>query len=1540
MATQFDNPFSGGNTNNTPFINPFDASSANRSAPNSGLPESEQLYLQAQMQGGTIAKQADLLMKKHSRNMLSTAGQKLKNTAKDFFRLISLSGNVVSGILDPNISIADAVKEDRRISDAFFGTGNIMSNGEPTTMQKVGDFIIRLPFDILLDPLTWLTYGASSTAGIGARMGFSATAKVDVAAQAAKDLGYTRRAFKAGDFFSVPLSDTGKQVLDYTKQFFKLEQAKYDKFVLRVGSKTTGRMSYDKMSLFKKNLKSLKNDLLESGAIKRESIDFLENETKALVKATMESPLDKRWAERTVGRLMSDNPALMETWANKGGWAFAGKTLLSQQRINKVLSMLPGISYIDMATDATRKALGAFFGVNKVVRAVEGTKGLGGLEYVPNEFRNFVESFSTQNGVIKSDVERMGKELVGNYDLTIQEWEDAGVAVTLRKPPSNPKILEGYKAIIDYAERNQDAFKGINKLVNLDNYGPGLFAPNDTRKIFRGGRFRKEPASTMFAENARFIPQTGQDVVTKVPELGEFVRSIPRDSTLYNKIMDVKSAQEVSFTIGEEALNVARRLEKEGLTTEQIVKHKDYVNLLDVQNAIDKEILAGKKAVQQKIMDIDGMREYLGKISKESDIHEFVKNGNLAGVSNNIGEKINSIITESTRRGKDVNDVIKTNTVKKLLDMKSNVEGILAEKVGNLEGLGLSSIKTDDEIASIVKELTTKIESMETSSSAIQKDIVNLVSAIDEVMISRVTGLAKNKLGELASGSKRNLDVILKRIEDFVGTADIKRLKDSMIAEKIFKSATVAAKDVAGITKDDAVKIINNIVKDEANFQLDVEQLNKIISDVVPDTAEGSAKRAAKKLSDVDISKIKKLYEESDAAKYQNIIKDVDQNALAKFVEGLKDEFILDPTGARRLIDSLVGKENKLKSLFEEIDQTKFAAKKKISELPEDEFFFRDRGGHIYKRFATSAKELTDLGFKNFDTNILVTIMAKETMNRQQILQQHFLGDLARNFGKWAHEAPEGYRKIESAALDETVKDIVSVVGKDGEEMLFHPAIAATVEKMLSKEVLYGDSIQAFLDGYDKLQKYFKVSVTSVFPMFHGRNGISNTFQTYLDIGLKALDPRTNTVAVGMIKDHMKLYGNFFSNNGIVKRMSGIGEDALAAAKEYNQIMDKTVFKDRFGYEWSYSELLSELKKNDIAFNPHITGSMDFYNERDDIVKNLGIGVSKKEKILSAANPLNADKFIPYQLGKSLGQTIETQARLLNFVTNLERTGDVAMSAARTKMVLFDYSSLSTFEREVLRRVIPFYTWTRKNLELQARVLMSTPGKIASEVKVVRSIGDMVSSDDAKLTPEEEKLLPPWLKNTIKLAIRRNGERVDVLTGFGLPIEQPFQSLTSNGFLGSISPLLKYPVEWLTGYDMFKGKATSDVIDAKDFRDAPKFLQGFIGYVEYKGVTKDGKEYISYHSLAPSRMAKIYNIPMVGRVMSTIGNLSDDDIASQERFLQLFTGIKIDEYNMESLRAREEADIVNGLEKILRDAGIRGQFTRGYTREGTTILEN
>ncbi len=674
-----------------------------------------------------------------------------------------------------------------------------------------------------------------------------------------------------------------------------------------------------------------------------------------------------------------------------------------------------------------------------------------------------------------------------------------------------------------------------------------------------------------------------------------------------------------------------------------------------------------------------------------------------------------------------------------------------------------------------------------------------------------------------------------------------------------------------------------------------------------------------------DLATIKSPQElASSVGKYiDTVVNDLTSKG-SSFADAMKNDKVQSLVNIRNKIDELT-KNSEVIGKLENLGYTK-------QEAGDLTGYWTDNQGRIFNRVAATASQLADAGMEGFDTNLLTSFVFRGMKNISQLTAHEFMGSMIRDFGKWANEAPPSWVTLSSTAIDEKTKFLAKQLFNDaGQEMKFHPAIAEAVDGMM-KGMVQGDEITSkVFENYDKILKYWKASMTSIFPMFHGRNAISNVFQNFLDLGAQALNPATHFSALNLMADNSNM-------NKLIEKSMGVGEEAVKASQDLNTLLNKTVFKDNSGYNWTFGELQKIVKDNNIAFNKNNLGYMDIA-DREKLLTNL---FEKETKYGQAKNiaktilPIDTEKFFGYKAGKWLGGGIEDQARLVNFMTNLKATGDVAHSAARTKMFLFDYGNLTSFERSFMRRVIPFYTWTRKNLELQYKTFTSQPGRVAAEVKTIMNFGSVF--DGQQLTEAEQKLVPEWLKNSLNLKVKNKTGADQLLSGFSTPVEQAFQQFTSNQILGGISPLIRFPLEKMTGYQFFRGKPTSQVIDASNYKYAPQALKDFIGYSEYRGVTKAGKKYDVSVSLRPERMMTLQNLPF-SRVITTLGNITDQTKTVGMKTLEGMTGVKTMSFNEQLLEQKQQDTLRVALENVLTNAGVRGQFIRYYTKKNTTQLQ-
>jgi hypothetical protein len=87
----------------------------------------------------------------------------------------------------------------------------------------------------------------------------------------------------------------------------------------------------------------------------------------------------------------------------------------------------------------------------------------------------------------------------------------------------------------------------------------------------------------------------------------------------------------------------------------------------------------------------------------------------------------------------------------------------------------------------------------------------------------------------------------------------------------------------------------------------------------------------------------------------------------------------------------------------------------------------------------------------------------------------------------------------------------------------------------------------------------------------------------------------------------------------------------------------------------------------------------------------------------------------------------ENLMRLATYKAALDRGLSSADAADVANKIHVDYNDLTDFERRLMRRVFPFYTWTARSLPVAVETLVKTPGKYATIEKLRQEIGQATS---------------------------------------------------------------------------------------------------------------------------------------------------------------------------------------------------------------------
>ena len=388
----------------------------------------------------------------------------------------------------------------------------------------------------------------------------------------------------------------------------------------------------------------------------------------------------------------------------------------------------------------------------------------------------------------------------------------------------------------------------------------------------------------------------------------------------------------------------------------------------------------------------------------------------------------------------------------------------------------------------------------------------------------------------------------------------------------------------------------------------------------------------------------------------------------------------------------------------------------------------------------------------------------------------------------------------------------------------YDPAVVSHIDK--TYEALKPQELNNFMRNYDKIQNAWKTTSTFWAASFHSRNAVSNMYQ--------------NTLA-------------------------GVNDPADYARASTIQLQSR---KGIEGLNEADKKIMKEYREQGLDTIGHFSGDIE---QSIEAQINSAFDLLKKRKVVKGTiQGIN-------QVTGAVGNGVETNAKLAHYIAKRKEGLTPFEAGESVKKYLFDYKDLTRLEKDVFKRLMPFYTFTRKNIPLQIEALIKNPAKQTKLIKLKNNV-EVYAGDD-----QTSGLLPEYMQNASPVFIgKKDGKlRYIKLEGF-LPtadlnrLSEPAQEL-----LALVSPLIKAPTEQTLNYNFFFGQPLT----------RQKGIKGFAGYGE--------RDYL--FTRIPGRLehlARLY------RPFTEIEKIFGDKYTFQDgttKAFNLLLGGKVYEYKTEDL---------------------------------------
>lgn len=480
-------------------------------------------------------------------------------------------------------------------------------------------------------------------------------------------------------------------------------------------------------------------------------------------------------------------------------------------------------------------------------------------------------------------------------------------------------------------------------------------------------------------------------------------------------------------------------------------------------------------------------------------------------------------------------------------------------------------------------------------------------------------------------------------------------------------------------------------------------------------------------------------------------------------------------------------------------------------------------------------------------------------------------------------KVPHNFVKVNGGKLNARLEKFNGILPEESK------VLSNTIKKFGNKDI-YLDKDFARVLGVAS-------SSNDIHPLVKVWDGINNTFKKFstLSLGFQTrniIGNSTNMVLSGMPAARLPEYyakatSLLNKSDNLMKKFAEKGLDAFTDAEkaEWKTLLQwkKAGFGDAF-IKGQGLEDIAKVKKGPL--NKVSNASVKLNNKIDGL---------NRMTLLMYAN--DHPKYIQ-KLGK----------------TN-------AIDAVR--YALFDPSNMSSFEKNVMKRAMPFYTFTKQNLLFQADNIMRNTPKYNRLMKGMNSLYKAVGEDKYWGYQKDAMQIPlPFTDSKGNTLFLKANLPVSDLGEF---ISNPLQRAVS-----STSPIIKAPFETVTGVDTFTGQKLNNTT-----------LSGTLNKMGIKNVPKGIKSSTDAAETILKNMG-VTNLTtnMVKRVSKIIDKAKGEDVSGRELWATIFSSVlqNTNQEKIENARLYEDLETYQSYIKDLKNQGIAVPTIREINQQSKKSL--
>lgn len=671
------------------------------------------------------------------------------------------------------------------------------------------------------------------------------------------------------------------------------------------------------------------------------------------------------------------------------------------------------------------------------------------------------------------------------------------------------------------------------------------------------------------------------------------------------------------------------------------------------------------------------------------------------------------------------------------------------------------------------------------------KEAREVSKAVDNLQANKITTSEINTLKNgLSDSNKRTLEKALKLKNSQIKTENLIKAKNEALAnisdtigddvlKKVVQSnnTRLAKSYVSNTTK------YNNELKKAASLEKQITKASNTGQDVSKmtkqlETAYNNAAKYKRSLdfqrAQIDGSLTNKITKSMQRTvdKTSNISKRIEN--LSKTQKSVANKFEEVKKASNDMVTNLENRLNNLKIQYENADPKlleNIESDKKLRERiknleQEKEILQSELGKELFstsiadgltdfmKRDVRTNKDMVGYSTVLFDAGLhddsIVRFINKDGTTKKMAggvrVSKKELNEIVNYAKKYKNMLPEGI----STNLDDFAKQLAKSNGVYMDK---------TAYELINRNMFNEQTTNVFVEGLNKINDLFKtISTTS--PGFHLRNAVGN----YTNMTLSGI-PLTS--AISELENANRILNKNYMYRLLNKGASNASE--AADLKLINQFLDSG-FLDQ-------ADEIRDLKSVISRFD-----GTDKY----------------KGKFMETAGKI-------FDFNRQVNFVVDSRARMavMNYANKhpeyLSKLG-FSNPAQAARFVAMDPSNMTPFEKNVMRKIMPFYTFTKQNLLFQARNILRNPSKYTELVRALNLAYGELDEDQYREYQKSSMQIPIYTdENGNTLTLKTNLPAADLGEWFDSPTSFVQRAVSSS------SPLIKTPIEIATGVDPFTG---------------------------------------------------------------------------------------------------------------------------------------